>query len=322
MDNQEFIEEVELLLRKESKENLSPYLYTEPSPDIPNDPVNGEKYYEELIYEFPDYYLYRDEISLIKKSAELLATHVEPSSTIVEFGVGTEKAFRNKTMPFLQAVTGLEKYVPVDLCLYYLNKSKAIVEGEIAGVTVEQHEKNFITHCTLARNYEKPVIWYKGGTIGNLSPEKCIHFLQRLSGALPAGGQLIVGTDCNQDAQSLMAAYDNEKMAKVMENILYRIARDCPVNGFDPAAFRYDVHWDAETYAIQHKLLATQSQTFTFNNDVYTIHEGEHLHTVSSYKYPVSVFKEFVVQGGFTLKESLLDANQRMAINVMQVAKR
>lgn len=320
MSEQSFIQEVERLLRKQSKENLSPYLYTEPSPDIPNDPVNGEKYYEDLIYNYPDYYLYREEINLIKRSEKSITANILPGSTVIEFGVGTEKAFRNKTMPFLQAIKGLKKYVPVDLCPYYLEKSKEIVESEMTGVTVEGLVKNFITHCTVAGDYKNPVVWYKGGTIGNLTPEMCVSFFQRLSAAMPKDSLIIVGTDSNQNPESLAAAYDNHKVARVMENILYRINRDCPVEGFDPKAFRYDYHWDAETHGVQHRLLATRTQQFLFKGESYSIAEGEHWHTLTSYKYPVSVFQEFAAQGGLILKESLIDDNQNMTIHIMQVA--
>jgi len=57
-----------------------------------------------------------------------------------------------------------------------------------------------------------------------------------------------------------------------------------------------------------------------FQRQTFFIEKGENLHTLSSYKYPVSVFQTIAKQGGFTLKESFVDDDEKMTIHVMQVA--
>jgi len=73
-------------------------------------------------------------------------------------------------------------------------------------------------------------------------------------------------------------------------------------------------------FIVKHQLQALCSQQFTFNGKPFFIEKGENLHTLSSYKYPVSVFQTIAKQGGFTLKESFVDDDEKMTIHVMQVA--
>lgn len=109
-----FLLDFKQLLLHQQQENMYPYLYSTPDPSKENDPACGETHYNDLIGNVPDYYLYRNELQILQNSANRIASYVPQEATILEFGVGTEMAFKNKTLPFLKAIDQLQVYVSID----------------------------------------------------------------------------------------------------------------------------------------------------------------------------------------------------------------
>lgn len=317
-----FSTNVKSFFLRDKKENLGPYLYSTPCPEIKNDLVRGEDHYQKLIYEFHDYYLYTDEVDLIKKYADLIAKYIPLNATFIEFGPGTKKAFITKTLPLLKSIGKFENYVAVDLCQTYLDQTKKKVEQEFPEATIKLIKNNFFSDCELVQQLpSSQVVWFKGSTLGNITKQDCIDFLRRISQALQPDGILIVGLDSNQDEVSLRKAYDNEPVAKFITNIFERINRDCEVNNFDAKAFTYQFEWDMEQHCLKHNAIATESQSFTMDNTAITIKKGDIFHITSSYKYPADFFQNMAINAGFKILDCFIDNHERMAIYVMQVSQ-
>ena len=169
-----------------------------------------------------------------------MANYVSQETHIIEFGPGTETAFINKSLPFLRAVKQFKSYVPVDLCETYLRQSQEIVGQQLPEISVKPIKEDFIKNVELVRNFTKPVVFFKGSTITNLSAKNCIDFLNKICSALQPDGILIVGVDSNQNELSLNKAYDTEKVAKFVLNIFHLINRDLSITNFNPTAFKYE----------------------------------------------------------------------------------
>ena len=321
-DNRSFILDVKALFLRQRKENLGPYLYSEPNPEIENDPVCGERYYQTVIYEVPTYYLYRDEVELIQTHANSMSDYVPLEATVIEFGPGAGRAFIKKTLPFLRSIEKLNHYAAVDLCKAYLEQCKAIVEREFPLTNIQVIEANFIENCELLQKFSPPqVVWFKGSTIANLNQQDCVKFLHRLSKALQPEGILIVGLDSNQDEASLRKAYENEDVARFITNIFHRIKRDCDLNDFDPTAFKYRFEWNAGEHRVKHNAIAIEHQKFVIDNTSIEIAKGDVFNVVSSYKYPIEYFQEKAIDGGFKVLDCLMDSSQRMVIHVLQASQ-
>ncbi|NEN88244.1 MAG: hypothetical protein F6K48_04665 [Okeania sp. SIO3H1] len=71
-----FLSDVKSLFLQEQEENLAPYLYSTPNPNIEDDPANGEGCYQELISQNLNYYPCKKEIQLINNKASQIATYV------------------------------------------------------------------------------------------------------------------------------------------------------------------------------------------------------------------------------------------------------
>jgi uncharacterized SAM-dependent methyltransferase len=320
-DASSFIANAKSLFLHLEEENLAPYIYSTPDPTIENDPARGEEYYRELIENSGDYYLYKEEVRLIKTVADRIAAYVPQGANIIEFGPGTKTAFVNKTLPFLKVVKQCQSYIPVDLCKTYLLQAEEVLKNELPEIAVKPIQDNFIENTDLVKNFERSVVWFKGSTITNLSTSKCLDFLSNISQALQPEELLIVGVDANESESSLQKAYDTQKMANIMLSVFYWIDRDLPVTNFNPAAFKYQPEWVSENYCFQHNAVSTSEQEFVFDGVNIRIEEGEKFHLLSSYKYPVEYFQGLAKKAGLEPLDCFVDENKRMVIHVLRVRK-
>ncbi len=315
--NQSFLADVKALFLQEKEENLSPYLYSTPDPDIEGDLANGEVHYYQIISQNSGYYLYKEEIELMNNAAKQMAAYVPPEANIIEFGPGTDIAFKNKTLPFLKEVKQLKSYIPIDLCETYLIQSEEILSYELPEVLVEPIKTDFIKNVDLVSNYNLPVVFFKGSTITNLSTDNCLDFLSRIAQALKPQGRLIVGVDANQSESSLRKAYDNGMVANFILSTLHYINRDLPISGFDPSAFKYEFNWVAETYCVEHNVRATKEQNFVLDGTPIHIKNGAKFHFFSSYKYPIDYFQNLAIKAGLKPLDYFVHENGRMVIHVL-----
>ncbi|NES89548.1 MULTISPECIES: L-histidine N(alpha)-methyltransferase [Okeania] len=152
-----FLCDVKSLFLQQQEENLAPYLYS--TPNIEDDSANGEGCYQELISQNLNYYLYKEEIKLINNKASQIAAYVPPGSNVIEFGLGTDIAFKNKSLPFLKEIKQLKSYVPIDLCQTYLDQSEEILSRELPEISVEKINTDFIKKIDLIKNFTKPVVF-------------------------------------------------------------------------------------------------------------------------------------------------------------------
>ena len=252
--------------------------------------------------------------------APKLAAHVPPEASVIEFGPGTEIAFRNKSWPFLKEIEQFNSYIPIDLCETYLNRSREILGEELPDISVQPIKTDFIKNVDIVGQFPRPVVFFKGSTITNLSTKNCLDFLKRISQALQPEGLLIVGVDTNQNEPSLRKAYDDGKMANVTLSILHYMNRDLPVSGFDAGAFDYKFNWDPSTHCVEHNVIATEDQDFVLDGIPVEIEKGTKFHLLSSYKYPVDYFQEIAKTAGLQPLDCFVDPNGRMAIHVLQAA--
>ena len=250
-----------------------------------------------------------------------MAAYVPEGANIIEFGPGSKKAFVNKTLPFLKAVEQCQSYIPVDLCQAYLLQAEEVLKHELSQILVKPIEDDFFENTELVKKFDRPVVWFKGSTITNLSTSKCIDFLEHISQALKFEGLLIVGVDANQNESSLKKAYFNQKVAKFVLNIFHRIKRDLKITSFNPTTFKYEFEWNPMQYCVRHAAIATKEQNFVLDGVNLSIKEGEKFHLLSSYKYPVDYFQSLAKKAGLKPLDCFIDEGKRMVIHVLGVGK-
>jgi uncharacterized SAM-dependent methyltransferase len=295
--------------------NLWPYLYG--TPRDATDPVRGGILYNEMLENEEEYYLYKYEAELFQNKGHLIASLIGSNATFIELGPGSEQSLRLKTLPLLRVCPNLSGYVGIDISQDFLDKGLKVIRSELPHLSVRGTQQDF-TKLDSLPDAEKQVIFFKGSTIANMRQEEVPSFISQIGKLARENHYLLIVHDANQDEVSLMKAYHNKGMALMMENIMFRLHRDVDTPGMIPEAFRYQPEWEPTTYDLKHVLSATQPQKIHLNGQIVEIEEGQKFHTLSSFKYPVEVFKKLIGSAGYQPIDVFFDSSNRMAAHLFQ----
>ncbi|MGY5048898.1 L-histidine N(alpha)-methyltransferase [Streptomyces sp. 900105755] len=211
----------------------------------------------ERITELPEYYPTRAEREiLLARSGEIAAA--SGARTLVELGSGSSE----KTRLLIDALTGLEVYVPVDVSESALTQAGEALVAERPGLSVHALIADFTGRLELPETPGPRLLVFLGGTIGNLLPAERAEFLASLRRRLAPGDALLLGTDLVKDEGVLVRAYDDAAgvTAEFNKNVLAVVDRELGAD-FDPEAFDHVALWDADNEWIEMRLRSRVAQT-------------------------------------------------------------
>ncbi|NET01776.1 MAG: L-histidine N(alpha)-methyltransferase [Sphaerospermopsis sp. SIO1G2] len=295
--------------------NLWPYLYG--TPEDENDLVTGGILYNEILTQEPDYYLYKYEAELFQNKGDFLTNIIGSDATIIELGPGSEQSVRLKTIPLLRSFINLKGYLGIEISQSFLDKALAVISSELPNIHVSGIQNDF-TQLESLPEFDKPVILFKGSTIGNLRKDEVQDFMSYIKNLVGKTHYVLLVHDANQDEVSLMKAYNTPKVAMFVKNIIFRFHRDMNLVDLDPSAFRYQSEWHSESHDLKHILTATKSQKFVLGNQTVEIKEGQKFHTLSSFKYPTDVFQKLISSAGYKPVDFTFDESGRMAAHIFE----
>jgi L-histidine N-alpha-methyltransferase len=218
--------------------------------------AHGSELFEQIT-ELPEYYPTRAEREIIvARSGEIAAA--TRARTLVELGSGSSE----KTRYLIDALTGLDTYVPVDVSESALTQAGQALVAERPGLNVHALIADFTAGMTLPETPGPRLVAFLGGTIGNLLPAERAAFLTSVASLLAPGDALLLGTDLVKDERILVRAYDDAAgvTAAFDKNVLTVINRELGAD-FDPAAFDHVALWDAEQEWIEMRLRSRTAQT-------------------------------------------------------------
>ncbi|MFE1751171.1 L-histidine N(alpha)-methyltransferase [Streptomyces anandii] len=211
----------------------------------------------ERITELPEYYPTRAEREILAaRSGEIAAAL--PARTLVELGSGSSE----KTRYLIDALTGLDTYVPVDVSDSALTQAGQALVAERPGLNVHALIADFTAGLTLPDAPGPRLLAFLGGTIGNLLPGERAAFLERVRGLLSPGDALLLGTDLVKDEDVQVRAYDDAAgvTAAFNKNVLAVVNRELGAD-FEPDAFDHVALWDAGNEWIEMRLRSRVAQT-------------------------------------------------------------
>jgi L-histidine Nalpha-methyltransferase len=261
-----------------------------------------------------------------RTEAALLAAHVDEiavlsgAGTLVELGSGSSAKTRLLLDAFLRAGT-LHRYVPQDV-------SEAALRGALDELATRYPELalhgvvgDFTQHLHRLPvgdgPYDRRLVAFLGGTIGNLVPGERAVFLERLRVALAPGEQLLLGAALVTDPAVLVAAYDDAAgvTAEFNRNVLRVLNRELHAD-LDVEAFAHVALWDAEREWIEMRLRAARTMAVSVRDLglVVEFAAGEELRTEVSAKFrPAGVAAELAV-AGFTPVRTWADPQERFTL--------
>jgi L-histidine N-alpha-methyltransferase len=191
-----------------------------------------------------EYYPTEAERAILAANSPAIAAESH-ATTVIELGSGTSDKTRLLLDAFADAGR-LERFVPVDVSETTLRDAAATLAARYPETEVEAVVGDFTLHLGHLAKYDRKLVVFLGGTIGNLYVEERAAFLGALSDSLSPGDGLLLGTDLVKDADRLIGAYDDADgvTEAFIKNGLLVLNRELGAD-FEPDAFGYAPFWDS-----------------------------------------------------------------------------
>lgn len=242
----------------------------------------------EQICDLPVYYPTRTEQAILATCAHEIA-QLTGACELVELGSGSSR----KTRLLLEAYQHLNHdlhYCPIDVSAGILHTTAMTL----------LHQYPTLKLCGLAGTYEQALtqlpalelenrmVIFLGSTLGNLPPQDCEQFLQRIQQALQPGEFFLLGVDLQKPVDILEAAYNDPEgiTAAFNLNVLSHLNHRFQGN-FNSACFAHRAFYNSTQHQIEMHLVSLMNQTAHLQALNYSVEflGGETLHTEISRKF-------------------------------------
>ena len=272
------------------------------------------------ICELPEYYPTRTEMALLADIAPELRALVPQGAELVEFGSGSTR----KVRILLDTVAAFTAYVSIDISGDYLRQMASALACDYPALDVLAVSADYTQPIDLAHweGCARPRVgFFPGSTIGNLTPQDAVAFLENARRILGPGGGFIVGADLKKDVGLLHAAYNDAEGVTAAFNLNLLVRINSELGGdFDLSAFRHRAHYDPDKGRIEMHLVSRRDQTARVNGHSFAFAEGETIHTENSHKYTVEEFQHIAERSGFTAQRAWTDENELFSIHYLEVS--
>ncbi|RFU88118.1 L-histidine N(alpha)-methyltransferase [Streptomyces triticagri] len=271
----------------------------------------------EKITELSEYYPTRAEREILHSRAERIAA-ASGARTLVELGSGSSE----KTRLLLDALPGLDSYVPVDVSASALEDAGRALAAERPGLEVHALIADFTRALTLPTTPGPRLVAFLGGTVGNLLPTERAAFLRSVRRLLEPGDMLLLGTDLVKDERELVTAYDDPSgvTAEFNKNVLAVINRELRAD-FDPQDFDHVARWDPDREWVEMRLRARRALTVHIQELDLAVEfaAGEELRTEVSAKFREERVRVELAAAGFLPAHWWTDRRGRFALSLSGV---
>ena len=270
------------------------------------DTVGSELF--ETITELPEYYPSRTERSILTTHAKEIAEYCGQQCVLIEPGSGSSEKVR-----LLLDVVRPSTYVPMDIATEFLHRSATKLGREFPWLNIHAICADFSTEVYFEHELPegKPVVFYPGSTLGNMTPQQAQVFLSRLRSWIGVSGGLLIGIDLDKSETILQAAYNDAQgvTAQFNLNVLRVINRVMTAN-FDETNFSHQAFYNHQLQRIEMHLVSNTDHIVRVADKSISLAKGESIHTENSYKYTQSSFEELATKSGFSLQKTWHDDSQ------------
>nr|WP_202453829.1 L-histidine N(alpha)-methyltransferase [Streptomyces sp. SID4913] len=278
--------------------------------------ARGSELFEEIT-RLPEYYPTRAEREILSGRATEIAA-ASGARTLVELGSGSSE----KTRFLLDALPGLDTYVPVDVSESALRGAADALLAERPQLSVHALIADFTAGLSLPDTPGPRLVAFLGGTLGNLLPGERAVFLESVRSLLAPGDALLLGTDLVKDEEVLVAAYDDAAgvTAAFNRNVLSVVDRELGAD-FSPDDFEHVARWNPREEWIEMRLRARRALTVKIPqlDLVVPFDAGEELRTEVSAKFREDGVRRELAGAGLRLTHWWTDCGDRFALSLATV---
>jgi uncharacterized SAM-dependent methyltransferase len=319
-----FFEAAYELLTGWAKGNMIAYQYSNPLSS--DDLVRGALLWEEFAAQHKDYYQSYEAAQLIQTAcAELPEILGHPINAFVDIGPGPARSIEIKTAQFLTALLPTV-YKPADVALAFLKSAEDFVGRKYPHIKIVPTVLDIANTSNVNTGSENDFHFLDGSTLLNIpeddeTPDVQTGLLRNFKNVrriMGVNGYLAFVHDTNQDEQSLHRLYRHPLQDAFILNVLYRIARDLPISGFDPSTFSYELAWIPGQHLVAHRAVSLKEQNVILGDRRILITKGQKLQLTHSYKLPAPQIVFAAQEAGFCHVKSWDDGNNRLAFQLFR----
>ena len=268
----------------------------------------------EQICTLDDYYPTRTELALLAAHLPALSRTIGPRACVIEPGSGAGR----KTRMLLAALDAPAGYVPIDISGEQLELTAHTLRAEWPGLDVQPVHADYLQPLVLPARpagAERTVVFFPGSTLGNFEPADALAFLARLHALAGPDGALLLGTDSNQDPDSLLRAYDDREgiTAAFDLNVLAHLNRTHAAT-FELDRFVHRAYWNASRSRVEMHLVSRCAQEVRVAGEAFRFARGEAIVTEHCYKHRPEVLAAMLAHAGWRIGEIAVDAEGRIRI--------
>ena len=270
----------------------------------------------EAITQTPEYYPTRTELGILPDHAAAIAQHIPGGAAMIEFGSGSSA----KARILLRAAASVAAYVPVDISGEFLGREAETLKRDMPGLRVLPVAADF------TQSFELPaavrtlphVGFFPGSTIGNFEPHEATAFLRNAGRMLGPSATLIVGVDLVKDPDVLNRAYNDKAgvTAAFNLNLLHRINRELGAR-INVDAFLHRAFYNRERRRVEMHLASRVRQKAKILGRTVDFRKGETIHTESSYKYTLELFRALAYGAGWRPAAVWVDRDQYFSVHAL-----
>ncbi len=292
----EFLASVRAGLRRQPKAIPPKFFYD----------THGSRLFD-LICTTPEYYPTRTETGILERYGAEMAELIGTSCVLIELGSGSAV----KTPMLLRHLADNAAYVPIDICEPNLLQSTQRLQEKFPALPMQPLCVDYTNIPAQALRHffgRRQVIFFPGSTIGNYTPDEVVRLLQHAAQVVGNNGALLIGVDCKKSPDMLNAAYNDAAghTAAFNLNLLTRMQRELGAL-LDANQFAHYAYYNAAQGRVEMHLVSRCNQAIRLGDEVFTLKEGETIHTENSYKYTPHEFQQLASEAGWHLKTTWSD---------------
>ncbi len=278
----------------------------------------GSKLFD-AICDLKEYYVTRTELAIMERYMDEIVDVIGEQAMLIEYGSGSSEKIKR----ILDARSGIEVYVPIDISREFLLENAAAIAGRYPHLEVLPVCADFSRPFDLPeprKKVRKRVVYFPGSTIGNFHRNEAREFLKNIGRVCGKDSGLIIGVDLKKDERILHAAYNDARglTAEFNLNQLQRLNRELGSN-FDLDKFAHKALYNREAGRIEMHIVSNDNQRVNINGSVIHFEKDESIWTESSYKYHVEEFRELARQAGFHPQKVWTDEQNYFSIHYLKV---
>ncbi len=284
---------------------------------------SGSQLWHDFLVAAKSYYPIRGETEMMPK---LIADLAPDFDTVVDFGIGDEKAVRQKTLPLLRSQKDLKWYYAIDISNDNLQSGVAAIKRDLPHLRTRGVQGDFY-EVQNGMEGRKRLGLFLGSTISNLDMkaddefprEQIVERLATLGKTMRGGeeGSLVVSLDANPDLAHALDAYQHPVFARMMTGLMYDVQSLLKPQGrFNPSMWHYAPVADPKNHVVHQIISPSMDQDFEISGKRFSVRRGDQFVVINCFKYPLDLFVEMLKEAGLKPKAAPVESDDTPMIMI------